>query len=385
MHALENQFSFLTAQEIRFGRGAANGIVADIGKLGSAVFVVHGANAARAKWLLDGLKAAGLRVDNLACATEPVVETIEAAVTKARAFGADCVVALGGGAAIDAGKAVAALVPSQRPMLDHLEVVGKGLPLEQAPLPFVALPTTAGTGSEVTKNAVIGVPEQGRKVSLRDNRMLANLAVVDPALTDNTPRAVTLASGLDAVTQVIEPYVSCKANRLTDALCRDAIPLGLHALVKLMDGEDTYARDDLAWTSLCGGLALANSGLGAVHGLAGVIGGMATAPHGAVCGGLLPHVLMANIAADDLPAQSRRRLEKVREWIASALMVAPETAFERLAEWSRQQGLPTLGEMGVEAKDIEHIAEASVASSSMKGNPVPLSVGQLANIQRAAF
>jgi alcohol dehydrogenase class IV len=270
-------------------------------------------------------------------------------------------------------------------MLDHLEVVGKGLPLEQAPLPFVALPTTAGTGSEVTKNAVIGVPEHGRKVSLRDKRMLANLAVVDPALTDNTPRSVTLASGLDAVTQVIEPYVSCKANRLTDALCRDAIPQGLHALVTLMDGEDAYARDDLAWTSLCGGLALANSGLGAVHGLAGVIGGMTTAPHGAVCGALLPHVLMANIAAHDLPAQSRRRLERVRNWIASALMVAPETAFERLAEWSQHHGLPTLGEMGVEAKDIERIAEASVASSSMKGNPVPLSVGQLANIQRAAF
>ena len=385
MPALKDPFNFLTAQEIRFGRGAANGIAAVIGKLGSAAFVVHGASAARAKWLMNDLAAEGLRVENFACAKEPVVETIEAAVAKARAFGADCVVALGGGASVDAGKAVAALVPSQRPMMDHLEVVGKGLPLEQAPLPFVALPTTAGTGSEVTKNAVIGVPEHGRKVSLRDNRMLANLAVVDPALTDNTPRAVTLASGLDAVTQVIEPYVSCKANRLTDALCRDAIPQGLRALVTLMDGEDAAARDDLAWTSLCGGLALANSGLGAVHGLAGVIGGMTTAPHGAVCGVLLPHVLAANIAADDLSAQSRKRLEEVRDWIASALTVAPETAFERLAEWSRQCGLPALGEMGVAAEDIERIAEASVTSSSMKGNPVPLSVGQLANIQRAAF
>lgn len=385
MHDLKAPFSFLTAQEIRFGRGAASGIAPGIGKLSQSAFVVHGADAARARWLMDDLAAEGLRVESFACVREPVVETIEAAVAKARAFGAGCIVALGGGAAIDAGKAVAALVPSRRPMMDHLEVVGKGLPLEQSPLPFVALPTTAGTGSEVTKNAVIGVPEHGRKVSLRDNRMLADLAIVDPALTDNTPRTVTLASGLDAVTQVIEPYVSCKANRLTDALCRDAIPQGLRALVTLMDREEPDARDDLAWTSLCGGLALANSGLGAVHGLAGVIGGMTAAPHGAVCGVLLPHVLSANFAAADLPARSRARLEEVRDWIATELSVSPEAAFERLAGWSRHSGLPALREMGVAAKDIEHIAEASVASSSMKGNPVPLSVGKLADIQRAAF
>lgn len=385
MNAFQDPFSFLTAQEIRFGRGAAQGIAATVGKLGAKAFVVHGSDAGRAKWLMDDLSAAGLQVDNFACAKEPVAETIETAVARARDFGADCVVAIGGGAAVDTGKAVAALVPSHRPMMDHLEVVGNGLPLENPPLPFVAIPTTAGTGSEVTKNAVIGVPEHGRKVSLRDNRMLANLAVVDPALTDNAPRSVTLASGLDAVTQVIEPYVSCKANRLTDALCRDAIPQGLRALILLMEREDPAARDDLAWTSLCGGLALANSGLGAVHGLAGVIGGMTPAPHGAVCGVLLPHVLAANSSADGLPALSRKRLEEVRDWISGALSVAPDTAFDRLAEWSRQSGLPTLGEMGVAEKDIGRIAEASVASSSMKGNPVPLSAGDLAGIARAAL
>ena len=385
MPASKDAFSFLTAQEIRFGRGATQGIASAIGGLGSAVFVVHGANSSRAKWLMDDLASKGLRVESFACAAEPVVATIEMAVDRARAFGTDCVVAIGGGAAIDAGKAVAALVPSERPMMDHLEVVGKGLPLDHPPLPLVALPTTAGTGSEVTKNAVIGVPEHGRKVSLRDNRMLANIAVVDPALTDNTPRAVTLASGLDAVTQVIEPYVSCKANRMTDALCRDAVPQGLRALVRLMEVEDTAARDDLAWTSLCGGLALANSGLGAVHGLAGVIGGMTSAPHGAVCGVLLPHVLAANSAAADLPEQARYRLAEVRGWVASALSVDPSAAFTMLADWSRNCGLPTLGEMEVATEDIGTIAEASVSSSSMKGNPVPLSAQALADMQRAAF
>jgi hypothetical protein len=166
--------------------------------------------------------------------------------------------------------------------MDHLEVVGRGLPLTEAPLPFIAIPTTAGTGSEATKNAVIGLHDQGRKVSLRDDRMLARLAIVDPALTDGTPWAVTLASGLDAVTQVIEPFVSVKATPYTDAISAPAISAGLMALQRLRQGEDQDARDALAWVSLSGGLALANAGLGAVHGLAGVIGGLCPAPHGAV-------------------------------------------------------------------------------------------------------
>jgi alcohol dehydrogenase class IV len=191
-----------------------------------------------------------------------------------KGFRPDWVAALGGGAAIDLGKALAALIPAPDGPMEHLEVVGKGLPLKVPPLPFIAIPTTAGTGAEVTRNAVIGLPDHGRKVSLRDERMVARVAIVDPALTDGCPRGVTLASGLDAVTQVIEPFVSVKATPYTDALARPAIATGMAALMRLMQGEDPEARDRLAWVSLCGGLALSNGGLGAVHGFAGVIGGM---------------------------------------------------------------------------------------------------------------
>ncbi len=250
---------------------------------------------------------------------------IEAGVAAARAAGADVVVSLGGGAVIDAGKAIAALIPATRPMLDHLEVVGAGLPLDHAPLPFVAIPTTAGTGAEVTRNAVISVPEHRRKVSLRDPNMLPTLAIIDPALTDHTPRGITLASGLDAVTQVIEPYVCTRANPLTDALCRDAIPKGLAALIRLMQAEDANARDDLAWVSLCGGLALANAGLGVVHGLAGPLGGLSDAPHGAICGALLPHALSANRRAVT-DASYAARLDQVLQWIADAFDATPDTA-----------------------------------------------------------
>ena len=196
------------------------------------------------------------------CVANPICRLIEAALTEARAQAARAVIALGGGAVIDAGKALAALVPATRPVLDHLEVVGQGLPLDASPLPFAALPTTAGTGSEVTRNAVIAVPDARRKVSLRDARMVTRIAVVDPGLTDGCPRGVTLASGLDAITQVIEPYISTRANPLTDALTLPRVALALRALDRLMQAEDAAARDEMALTSLCGGLALANAGLG---------------------------------------------------------------------------------------------------------------------------
>ncbi|MFK5978728.1 MAG: iron-containing alcohol dehydrogenase [Rhizobiaceae bacterium] len=377
-------FSISTAQDIRFGRGCAKQAAEDIATLGKNIFLVHGANPARAVWLVDALEREGIRVGQFSCASEPEISLIENGVLVAREFEADVIVSLGGGSVIDAGKAIAALVPADKPILDYLEVVGKGLALEQPPLPFVAIPTTAGTGAEVTRNAVIGVPDHRRKVSLRDVRMLPNLAIIDPALTDNTSRSVTLASGLDAVTQVIESYVSCKANRFSDALCRDAIPLGLLALVRLMQGEDEKARDDLAWVSHCGGLALANSGLGAVHGFAGVIGGRAAAPHGVICGILLPHVLKSNFSVPELPTQIRERFHKIQHWIADALGVESEISFDELAAWSRRCGLPSLSDVGVSSEDFDEIAIASLSSSSMKGNPVYLQESKLIEILRTA-
>lgn len=383
-----SQFQFLTAADIRFGRGVAQDALEELANLGQRLLLVHGRDGARCQWLRNRLEERGKDILSVSVDREPDLVLIETALEPARLANVEAVIAIGGGAVIDAGKALAALVPARRPIMDHLEVVGQGLPLETTPLPFAALPTTAGTGAEVTKNAVLAVPEAKRKVSLRDKNMLPDLAIVDPALTDHLPKAITLASGLDAVTQVIEPYLSSKANRLTDALCRDAIPIGLQALVALMKDEELWARDDLAWTSLCGGLALANSGLGAVHGLAGVLGGVTGAAHGAICGALLPPVLMANEAAikqaGGLP-DTEARMKEVRGWVAEALSCDADEAFERLASWSSEHGLPRLGALGLQEDKIAEVAEQSRVSSSMRGNPMPLSSDVLETIMRQAL
>jgi alcohol dehydrogenase class IV len=368
-------FGITTPARILFGRGEAAKAAPLLRTFGNRGILVHGARADRARWLIEALLEAGVSILPLPCDKEPTLMMLESAVAAARQHGADWVVAIGGGAALDLGKAVAALLPAPGVALDHLEVVGKGLPLTAAPLPFIAIPTTSGTGAEATKNAVIGLPDHGRKVSLRDDRMLARVAIVDPALTDGCPRGITLASGLDAVTQVIEPYVSCKATPFTDALTLPAIPRGLAALRRLMAHEDPAARDDMAWVSLCGGLALANAGLGAVHGLAGVIGGTTSAAHGAICGALLGPVLGMNHAR--AAGTARARLDEVCAMIAAEFGGTPQDAPRVLADWARSAGLPGLTAQGLRTQDHAAVAAAALASSSMRGNPVPLQTEDL--------
>lgn len=385
--AMLPDFAFATATRILFGRGQAQAIPQEAAALGSRILLVHGSNAARSAGVAAALQALGCQATGFAVAGEPDLPLIEAGTSLARKSDAQVVLAIGGGAVIDAGKAIAALAPAIRPALDHLEVVGQGLPLDNPPLPFIAVPTTAGTGAEVTRNAVIGVPEHRRKVSLRDARMLPLLAVVDPGLTDGCPWPVTLASGLDAVTQVIEPYICTRANPLTDALCRDAIPRGLAAMRKLAEAKDQSARDDMAWVSLCGGLALANAGLGAVHGLAGPLGGLTGAPHGAICGALLPHVLRANYLAAQRAGLDTSRMTQVGRWIGAALGqpdASTDQAATLLAQWSRDAGLPGLTALGIDAAAQKAAAEAAASSSSMKANPVALTTAELVAVMQDA-
>ncbi|WP_029031599.1 iron-containing alcohol dehydrogenase [Salinarimonas rosea] len=377
-------FTFGPSGQIVFGRGRAAEAPGLVAAMARRVVLVHGRDSARAGWLHEGLVACGVAVTALGCPGEPTLPLLEDALETARAFAPDAVVAIGGGAAIDLGKALAALIPQETAPLDHLEVVGRGLPLGRAPLPCIALPTTAGTGAEVTKNAVVGVPEHRRKVSLRDARMVPRLAIVDPALTDGLPRAPTLASGLDALTQVIEPYLSARANPFTDALCRAAIPLALPALARLMEAEDADARDAMAFVSLCGGLALAHAGLGVVHGLAGPIGGLADAPHGAVCGALLPHALEALDAAAAPGSELARRLAEVRPDLAPALGVSPEETPRALAAFSARHGLPGLAALGVDPADHETLAEMAETSSSMKASAIAFDAPALVAVLRAA-
>jgi len=372
-------FGITQPARILFGRGEAAKAPGLIRAFGPRGVLVHGANAGRAAWLREALGPGTLA---LACPGEPTLTDLETALTAARAHRPDWVAAMGGGAALDLGKALAGLIPAPNGPMEHLEVVGKGLPLTADPLPFVAIPTTAGTGAEVTKNAVIGVPDLGRKVSLRDDRMVARLAIIDPALTDGCPKAVTLASGLDAVTQVIEPFVSVQATPYTDALTRPAIAVGLRALMLLMQGENPEARDAMAWVSLCGGLALANAGLGAVHGFAGVIGGMTGSAHGAICGALLGPVLAANRQAAS--GSARARLDEVGAALAGLLGSTAEEAPMALQAWARGEGLPGLAAQGVSEDQHADIALAALEASSMRGNPVRLDAAALVAVLRQA-
>lgn len=373
-------FSIQTPAQILFGRGMKDRAADAIAGFGPRGVLVHGANAARADWLVQALRTKGCTLTTLPCAQEPSLPMLEAALSAARPFRPDWVVALGGGAVLDMGKALAALIPSPTSPMDHLEVVGRGLPLSAAPLPFIALPTTAGTGAEATKNAVIGLPDHRLKVSLRDDRMLARLAIVDPSLTDNCPWEVTLASGMDAVVQVIEPYLSCRANDYTDTLALPAIARGMKALLRLSQGEDARARDELAWVSLCGGLALANSGLGAVHGLAGPIGGMCPAAHGSVCAVLMSPVLAMNGRRASPTSQAAQRLQHVCSILAGCFNCLSEDAPMALAEWLRQSGLVGLTKQGLNTGDHRDVAKAALAASSMKANPIALTEADLLEI-----
>ncbi|MCI5039900.1 MAG: iron-containing alcohol dehydrogenase [Donghicola eburneus] len=379
------QFALAAPARIEFGRGKSSMVAPAVTALGLRVLLVRGRSVAWADTLERDLKSGGAAVTVVYGSGEPDLPLLLDLVEEATEAQIDVVVGVGGGSVIDLAKALAALVPAPAGPMRYLEVVGEGKPLEAAPLPFVAVPTTSGTGAEVTKNAVIGIPEASRKVSLRDDRMLADLAVIDPALTDGCPTSVTLASGLDAIVQVIEPYLSSRATVLTDALCRDAIPMGLSALVRLMKAEDPEARDAMALTSVYGGLALANAGLGAVHGVAGVLGGTTGIAHGVLCGRFLCPVLRDHEAAPDLPEDTRVRLQRVKEWIATALGTDPEQAIDALDRWIDSAGLPRLSTLVDTLIDAERIAEASAMSSSMKGNPVTIPQDRLTKMIAKTF
>jgi hypothetical protein len=373
-------FALRLPARVRFGRGAATAATPgatpaaapEIAGFGRDLLLVHGRDPARAAPLRAALEGQGCTVAALACPGEPTLAVLLDALDRARALRPQAVVAMGGGAALDLGKAVAALLPSGGDPLDHLEVVGAGRPLAAPPLPCIAVPTTAGTGSEATKNAVIGVPERGRKVSLRDDRMVPDLAVIDAALADGTPKAQTLASGLDAVTQLVEPYLSARATAFTDALARPAMAQGLRALVTLMEtGEDAGARDRLAYAAHVSGIALANAGLGVVHGLAGPLGGETGAGHGAICARLLPRALRALDAALPEAGQARARLSDVVELVDG---IVPG-GLRGMETWLDGHGLPAAPRLSGATR--ARVAAASVASSSMRASPHPFGEAEL--------
>lgn len=382
-------FEFATAARIIFGAGKRSELIPVAKGFGSRALLVTGGNARRSEWAREALTAAGFGLEDFSIPNEPPLALVERGSELARSAGLELVIAIGGGSVIDGAKAIAALATNQAPLLDYLEVIGAARPLGKNPLPLIALPTTAGTGAEVTRNAVLLSPSHQLKVSLRSAKMLPPVAIVDPELTYDLPPALSACTGMDALTQLIEPFLCNRANPLVDALCREAIPKVLRALpVACEQPRNKGAREDLALGSLFGGLALANAGLGAVHGFAAPIGGLFSAPHGAICAALLPGALEVNYRAIFQRAGGSEILRRFGELAAliTGIDGAPvERAISEVHTLARKLNIPPLSAYGVNERHFPQLCQRAAQASSMKANPILLTDEELAAILRAAL
>jgi alcohol dehydrogenase class IV len=384
-----SSFEFATAARIIFGNGKLTQIGAVAAEHGTHALVVTGRTVDRAAPLLKLLDAADVMYTTFAIPTEPTVERVQQGVETLRSAECDLVIGFGGGSAIDAAKAIAALATNPGEPLDYLEVIGKGQKLSEPPLPCIAIPTTSGTGAEVTRNAVLASKQHRVKVSLRSPLMLPDVALVDPELTLSLPPKETALTGMDALTQVIEPYVSIHANPLTDAICREGIVRAASSLRRVYTHpDDIEARENMALASLFGGLALANSKLGAVHGFAGPLGGMFDAPHGGICAALLPIVTRANVQAlqqRDPAHLALVRYTEIAQWLTGDLTATIEDGVLWLQETLDLLQIPALGTYGIAESDFDAIIDKSMKSSSMKGNAIVLDENELASILQVAL
>lgn len=383
------KFEFASAGHIVFGMGTVAQLGALAQEYGRRAFVVTSGSEERAAPVHAALDAGGIAHSSFVITQEPTIALAQAGVAALQAAGADFVIGFGGGAALDAGKAIAALATNPGDPLDYLEVIGRGQPLTVDPLPYLAIPTTAGTGAEVTRNAVLASPKHAVKVSLRSPKMLPRLALVDPELMLSLPPAITASTGMDALTQVLEPFVSGAANPMTDALCREGLARAARSLrTAYHDGANAAAREDLALAALLGGLALANAKLGAVHGFAAPIGGMYDAPHGAVCAALLAPVMAANLQAlaERAPQHpARARYEEIARIVTGDAAAIAEDGVRWVADLALELAIPGLGAYGITEAALNEIAEKAAQASSMKGNPIELTHAELVAVLQAAL
>jgi alcohol dehydrogenase class IV len=383
------RFEFATADWIIFGENSAKRITDNALTLGSKPLIVTGKNQNRYKFLLDDFTKKDVKFEIFSVDGEPTTGVVSECLALANRTKTDVIIGIGGGSAIDTGKAVSALVTNGGELLDYLEVIGRGKPITKPTIPFIAIPTTAGTGTEVTKNAVIKSNEHSVKVSLRSPFMLPNIAILDPVLTYSMPKEVTASTGLDAFTQVIEPYVSIKANMLTDAICKEGIKRISRSLLKAFNNStDAKAREDMCIGSLFGGIALANAKLGAVHGFAGPMGGMIDVPHGVVCGILLPYVIKTNIKAlEERKPTSEvfKKYEKVARIVTKNEKAKPRDLIRWTDELYEKLNMPHLSEVDLKEEQIEELVEKSKISNSMQGNPIVLTDEELRRIIKNAF
>jgi len=379
-------FEFATSNRIIFGAGKLNELGRQLERGAQRLLLVRGGSSDAIPRVREILSASGILCTEFQVHGEPTIDVVHEGVAAAQ--GCDTVIGLGGGSVLDAGKAIAALVTNPGNVLDYLEVIGKGQPLVYTPLPYIAIPTTAGTGAEVTRNAVLESPEQNVKVSLRSPLMLPRLALVDPELTYHLPPEITASSGLDALTQLIEPFVSVRANPLTDAICREGMQYAARSLRRAYEnGADKEAREGMSLASLFGGMALANAALGAVHGFAGPLGGMLHAPHGVLCARFLPLVMEANLRALEARQPEHPALGRYTE-IARILTREKDATAQDGVKWVSEVvsalKIPRLSIYGMKPEDFPEAVQKTQKANSFKGNPIALNEKELTAILEQA-
>jgi alcohol dehydrogenase class IV len=378
------RFDLAVPVDVRFGAGRVSEVPEALDGLGAGrVLVVTGRTTSRADAIRSALSEAGISSLVFGVATEPSIERVRTAVSLLAEAGCDAVLGFGGGSALDVAKAAAVLARSGADPLDHLEVIGAGRLIDTPGLPCVAVPTTAGTGSEVTRNSVLS--GGGVKASLRSPLLLPKIAVVDPDLLIGVPKPNIATSGMDALSQLIEPLLSRRANPFTDALARDGIRRSARSLRQAYEEgmEDAGVREDLALASLFSGICLANSGLGAVHGLAAAAGARLSAPHGAVCAAVLAAAVEVNLRALRERAPEHPALPRLTE-LATLLTgqpdASPEDAIAWLDELTAALSIPGLAHYGLDQAEVEAVVAAAQRASSMRGNPLELSDAEVSEI-----
>jgi len=367
-------FTFLTPPEILFGRDESRKALDVARRFGSRVFLVTGAKSFDAlpiRKMFDGL-------DRWSVSGEPDVATVDLGVR--RCGDADVVVAVGGGSVMDTAKAVAGVVPNGGSVRDYLEQVGDKK-LTRAPLPFIAVPTTAGSGSEATKNAVIRVPDLKVKRSIRHDLLMPRVAIVDPALSAAAPRDVAASSALDAFTHLLEGYVSTGAQAMTDAMALPGLALAAEGLRGIAAGQDAFGA--MSQASLWGGMVLANAGLGAVHGLVAPLGGRCAIAHGIGCACLLADTVRVNLAALGARAKDSPALGRYEKAAQAIGLKTADDLIDLLIGYRRTFDLPALSQRGLTADDLAPIVKAS-RGGSMRTNPIELTDAELGEILRAA-
>ncbi len=383
------RFEFASAGRIIFGAGAIQELGPAANNLGRRALIVTGRKARHADSILAQLTEAGLSSSVFSVSGEPDTQNIAKGAARAKSEGVDLIIGVGGGSSIDTAKAIAAIAANDGNLFDYLEVVGRGQPLQKPALPCIAIPTTAGTGSEVTRNAVIASPEHRVKASIRHVSMLPRVALIDPQLTLDMPPLLTACTGMDALTQLLEAYVCSRSNPITDSFCREGLGHAARSLkTAFKNGSDLAAREDMSLAAVLSGLALANAGLGAVHGLAGPLGGMFDAPHGALCAALLPQVMAVNLSAISARAPNHpaaHRFEEIAQILTQNPRATAADAVAWTAETARELSIPTLSHYGVTASHFEKLASKASAASSMKANPILLTTAEVVEILRRAL